>query len=112
MVKIADPFLIPINEQGLLDYKSVFSFIHGTLKQPIGVLDDLTVQEVSWLLDTEETNQKDFYEMVSYSVKIAMVSVMNGKDMKMFEDATDKEEKKITPEERQQELEEIKNIFN
>ena len=112
MVKTAAPFLIPINEHGLLDYKSVFSFIHGTLKQPIGVLDDLTVQEVSWLLDTEETNQKDFYEMVSYSVKIAIISVMNGKDMKMFEDASDKEEKKITPEERQQELEEIKNIFN
>lgn len=112
MAKITAPFLIPINEHGLLDYKSVFSFIHGTLKQPIGVLDDLTVQEVSWLMDINESNQKDYYEMVSYSVKIAMISVMNGKDMKMFEDASDKEEKKITPEERQQELEEIKNIFN
>ena len=87
--------------------------IYGTLKQPIGTLDVLTVQEVSWLIEQNQVDQKDYYEMVSYSVKNAMISVMNGKDIKMFEDESEKEkEESFTKEDRVKELNELSRIFN
>lgn len=76
----------------------------------MGILDDLTVQEVSWFIEQSEENQKDYYEMVSYSVKTAIISVMNGKDVKMFEE--DKTEtQKMTETEREQELDVLRNKF-
>lgn len=107
-----NPFLIPINNQGFIDYQGVFKAIHGTLNKPIGTLDVLTVQEVSWLIEQSESEKKDYYEMVSYSVKNAIASVLSGKDMKMFEDNVEKEEKLFTKEDRVKELNELSRIFN
>lgn len=106
------PFLIPTNNQGLIDYQGVFKVIHGTLNQPIGSLDVLTVQEVSWLIEQSEMEKKDYYEMVSYSIKNAMVSVMSGKDMKLFEEESKEETESFTEEDRENELNEIRRIFN
>lgn len=106
------PFLIPTNKQGLIDYQGVFKLVHGTLKQPIGTLDVLTVQEVSWLIEQNEVEKKDYYEMVSYSVKNAMISIMSGKDTKMFEDKKEKEVESFTEEDRVKELNELSKIFN
>lgn len=106
------PFLIPINNQGFIDYQGVFKVIHGTLNQPIGTLDVLTVQEVSWLIEQSETEKKDYYEMVSYSVKNAMVSVLSGKDQRMFEEESEEENEVFTKEDRVRELNELSRIFN
>lgn len=80
------------------------------LKQPYGVLDDLSVPEVSWLIQGNEENKKDFYEMVSYSVKNAMISVKSGKDRKMFDDLNN-EDKKLSKEDREKEMAYLKNTF-
>src|SRR5699024_3976002 len=109
-----NPFLLPRNKKGFIDYQGVFKVIYGTLKQPIGTLDVLTVQEVSWLIEQSEVEKKDYYEMVSYSVKNAMVSVMSGKDQRMFKDESEreKEEESFTKEDRVKELNELSRIFN
>lgn len=108
-----NPFRIPVNKQGLIDYQGVFKLVHGTLRYPIGTLDSLTVQEVSWLIEQSEVEKMDYYEMVGYSVKTAMISVMNGKDIKMFGDNEEEEDKKkITKEQREIELELINKKFN
>ena len=109
-----NPFLLPRNKKGFIDYQGVFKVIYGTLKQPIGTLDVLTVQEVSWLIEQNQVDQKDYYEMVSYSVKNAMISVMGGKDVKMFEDESEREkaEEGFTKEDRVKELNELSRIFN
>lgn len=86
--------------------------IYGTLKQPIGTLDVLTVQEVSWLIEQSEVEKKDYYEMVSYSVKNAMISVMSGKDQRMFKEESEEENEVFTKEDRVKELNELSRIFN
>lgn len=107
-----NPFLLPRNKKGFIDYQGVFKVIYGTLKQPIGTLDVLTVQEVSWLIEQNQVDQKDYYEMVSYSVKNAMVSVMSGKDQKMFGEESEEENESFTKEDRVKELNELSRIFN
>ena len=111
------PFLLPRNEDGFIDYKGIFKIIYTDLKQPYGTLDDLTVQEVSWLIEGHLEYKKDNYEMVSYAMKTAMASVMSGKDIRLFENEIEVENKdtvgeQISPrEKREKDLAYLKETF-
>ena len=107
-----NPFWLPKQSKtGLIDYKSIFQLVYCELKQPYGILDEMTVSEVSWLIEGHSNSQKDYYEMISYAVKNAMVSVNKGKDMKMFEEEK-KQEQKLTTTEKETEMEALKSIFS
>lgn len=109
--RTSNPFWLPLDKRGFINHKAVFQVVYVELKQPYGVLDDMGLKEVSWLIQGNEESKKDYYEMVSYAVKNAMVSVNKGKDYKLFED-NNSEESKLTKEERETELAYLKNTFN
>lgn len=111
------PFLLPRTEDGFIDYKSIFQTIYTDLKQPYGTLDDLTVQEVSWLLQGNLENKKDHYEMISYAMKVAGASIMSGKDIRLFEEESqeesiEKDDEELTQrEKREQDLVYLEDTF-
>lgn len=106
------PFWLPRNNKGFVDHKAIFQFIYCEVKLPYGALDELDVYEVLWLIEGNVKEKEDFFEMVSYSVKNAMISINKGKDMKMFDDkkAVD-DSKEITKESRQKDLDFMKETF-
>lgn len=71
----------------------------------------MTVAEVSWLVNSNQEYKKDFYEMMSYSTKNAMMSVMGGKDIRLFGDETQEKEHKMTKEDREAEIAYLKSRF-
>lgn len=82
------------------------------MKQPYGVLDDMTALDVAWMLEGNLENKKDFFEMVSYSVKNAMASIYQGKDYKLFgENDTDEVDTAPTVEQRQEDLAYLQQKF-
>lgn len=85
--------------------------MYSDLKQPYGVLDDMSVVEVVWMLEGNLENKKDYYEMVSYAVKNAMVSVHQGKDMKLFGGSEEADSQRITEEQRNEDLNHLENTF-
>lgn len=110
------PFLLPKKKDGYIDYKAVFSIIYTDLKQPYGTLDNLSVEEVSWMIQGNIDNKKDFYEMISYAVKNAGVSVLSGKDTRLFEEEKtevkeDKKESLSPREKRNKDLAYLENTF-
>lgn len=80
-----NPFVLPRNKEGFIDQEGIFKIIYTQLRQPYGILDDLTIQEIYWLIEGYLESQREYYEMIANAMKIAGVSVMTGKDLKLFE---------------------------
>lgn len=89
------PFLLPRRKDGFIDYKSIFQIVYTDLKQPYGTLDQLSIEEVSWMIQGNMENKKDHYEMISYAMKTAGVSIMSGKDVRLFDEEVEAEKKEI-----------------
>ncbi|MGB3160393.1 MAG: hypothetical protein WBA84_04005 [Carnobacterium sp.] len=102
----------PVNKQGFIDEKMLYKIVYVTLKLPLGSLDDLIAEEIEWLLQGYQEEQKQFYEMLAYSFRAGYISANNGKPIQLFEDGSKKNEsKKITKSQKENELEALKNLF-
>lgn len=104
------PFNLPLNSDGFIDHKSIYKIIHGELRQPFGVLDEMTVRDVAWMLEGSIDNKKDYFEMVSYSVKVAMASIYQGRDIRLF-DEDNQENIEVTEESRAEDLSYLEDKF-
>ncbi len=80
-----NPFLLPRNKEGFIDQEGIFKIVYTQLRQPYGILDDLTVQEIHWLIEGYLESQREHYEMIANAMKIAGASIMSGKDLKLFD---------------------------
>lgn len=95
----------------MIDQKAVYKVIYIDLQQPYGVLEDMEAYEVSWLIEGNLEAKEDYYEMISYAVKNAMVSVNKGKDYRLFEDKRNKNNSKLTQQKREEEIAQLVNTF-
>lgn len=90
----------------------LYKVVYVTLKLPFGSLDDLVAEEIEWLLEGHQEEQKQYFEMLAYSVRAGYVSANNGKPIMLFEDDSKKNTpKKITKEQKENELEALDNLF-
>lgn len=105
------PFRIPRNKSGFIDYEGIFKIIYTELRQPYGVLDKLSVREIVWLVEGHLEYQKNYFEILTSSTKIAGASILSGKDLKLFDDVEEKEESIITKESREEDLDYISKQF-
>lgn len=91
--------LHPVNKQGYIDEEEVFKIAYGTLRLPLGSLDELTPLELYWLAENKEEKDKFNYEMLSYAMRVAFVSANSGKNIPLFEKEETKQNK-VSEEER------------
>lgn len=117
-VVLKNPFLLPRNKEGFIDQEGIFKIVYTQLRQPIGVLNDLTVEEIYWLIEGHLEGQREHYEMIANAMKVAGASIMSGKDLKLFESPKEIIDKTNTVvsedelrEQRQQEIDYLEDKF-
>lgn len=104
----------PANREGFIDQDKLFQICVGRLKLSYDSYLDFSPHEIVLLLEQANEQQRDELEALNVVFKVAIASVLKGKDMKIFKDENDTKEAKSfdNVEEKQQELENIFSSFN
>lgn len=104
--------LHPQNKDGFIDYDTVFKLVVGKLNKPISYLDDLTVHEINMLAEQQQEDQEENYEMIALAVQLGYVNAnTKGKNQTLF-DKKKSQNNKVTKEQKEKEVNELKKIFN
>ena len=90
----------------------MFQIAYGTLKLSFGSLENLTPDELSWLLENHKEEQKAHYEWIAYAFRAGYVSAHNGKKIKLFEEKEVNKVNRITKEEKESQLAYLSGKFN
>lgn len=104
----------PANREGFIDEDKLFQICVGRLKLNYESYLEFSPKEIVLLLEQSNEQQRDELEALNVVFKVAIASVLKGKDMKIFKDENDTQEAKTfdSAEEKQQELENIFSSFN
>lgn len=100
----------PVDKQGFINEKEIYQLAYVTLKLPLNSLDDITPLELFWLIEGDNNEKRQYYEMISHSMKIAYASVQSGKNIPLFEKEV-KKVKSITREEKKKGLSYLQEKF-
>lgn len=76
----------PVNKDGFIDEAEVFKLAYSTLKLPLGTLDDLAPYELLWLLESHFAIEREWFEILSHTIKTSIYSANTGKQVKLFSD--------------------------
>ena len=90
----------------------MFQIAYGTLKLPLDSLENLTPNELSWLLEGHTEEQKSHYEWIAYAFRAGYVSAHNGKKIRLFEEKEVNKVNRITKEEKESQLAYLADKFN
>ena len=103
----------PLTSDGFIDERFIFSFVVGTLKLPMAVLDELTLEQFSWLYEHHMQTKKEEYELLAHVVSVGYTRTQTKKRIKLFADEGKKQNRvgKITKDEKAAKLAQLNAIF-
>jgi len=77
--------LLPVLSNGFIDYDTVFKLVVGKLKLPISSLGELTVREIGLLVEQNQEDLQDHYEMIALAFQLGYVNAKTkGKNKTLF----------------------------
>lgn len=91
--------------------------IIGRLNKPLNYLDELVVEELVWLIEQDVSDRETHYETIRYTHQLAEINIHKGTDKSLFaskkSDSKSTKSNKVstTKEDREREIEKLKQIF-
>ena len=74
-------------------------------------MDKLTFEELSWLIENDNENKKEHYEMMEMVFAFGYASAKKGKIIPMFKKERNHKVKKIEKEEKEKQLQYLNSLF-
>jgi len=86
----------------------------GTLRLSLNDLENMTFQELGWLLENHHEQEKNRYELLAHTISVGYARTQTKKKISLFTENrnTEKGFKLITKEEKLQGLEGLENLFS